>query len=45
MSANLAIVRAYNEQSSIAFVVGDLREHAPVVESGGASPVAAESSI
>jgi len=29
MSANLAIVPAYNEQASVGFVVGDLREHAP----------------
>jgi len=28
MSANLAIVPAYNEQASVGFVVGDLREHA-----------------
>ena len=29
MSRNLAIVPAYNEEASVAFVVRDLREHAP----------------
>ncbi len=29
MSRNLAIVPAYNEEASVAFVVADLREHAP----------------
>ena len=32
MSRNLAIVPAYNEEASVAFVVRDLREHAPAFD-------------